>query len=157
MELTSKLQDNVDVLHSFKNAPTENKLSFSSRLLNQNRLRLFIVSRRVVDGDEISGRFQKYQAMVLKISGPIKTYNSFILLTCWVGSSPVHPCHGPPVKDSLMFPWHHINIRINHDQCKFSSLKTSGVSLTSNQWDLLYYNYLVTSSSHNLLMCSSVN
>ena len=73
MELTTKLQDNVDVLHSFKNAPPspENKLSFSSRLLNQNRLKLVIVSRMVVDGDEISGRFQEYQAVVLKISGPI--------------------------------------------------------------------------------------
>ena len=30
MELTTKLQDNVDVLHSLKNASAENKLSFSS-------------------------------------------------------------------------------------------------------------------------------
>ena len=95
MELTTKLQDNVDVLHSFKNAPQENKLSFSSRLLNQNRLKLVIVSRIVVDGDEISGRFQEYQAVVLKISGPIRTYNSFILLTSWVGPSPVRSIPWP--------------------------------------------------------------
>ena len=91
MELTTKLQDKVDVLHSSR--MLLQKTNFLSLLVDFSIKTGWdslqsVVSCIVVDGDEISWRFQKYQAKVLKISGPIKTDNSFILLTCWVG--PLH-------------------------------------------------------------------
>ena len=78
MGLTTKLQDNTNVLHSFQNASEETFFLFHTSQSKQvqtlySQLCSLVAWMLYVEGDEIFGRFQKYQAKVLKISGPIKT------------------------------------------------------------------------------------